>query len=295
MSAQSVTELEHEVQMRRERVEANVDQLERKLTPASLLRQVSAVAPSDAGQFVSDLANRATRHPVPVAASVAALAWLAVSSRRSGKVSTAHDSSPPIPGGVKPGSGVHYPGVQPPATAPSIAERRSIADTVSEKVAGITQSAGEIKERTGKAIRDNAAQVGNFAQQAQAHAGVAAGHVRRTTQQVRNVPDQAGAFVREQPLLVGALAVALGALAGAVLRPTRQEDELLGKVRDDWRDQAARQIQENARAATEKAAGQAMSGFISGLTAAAASTEQTRSNKPAPHGNQGGDNANVAR
>src|SRR5690606_25868749 len=39
-------------------------------------------------------------------------------------------------------------------------------------------------------------------------------------------------MLEQQPLALGALGIALGALIGGALPPTRQEDKLLGKTRD---------------------------------------------------------------
>jgi hypothetical protein len=45
-------------------------------------------------------------------------------------------------------------------------------------------------------------------------------------------------FLADQPLLLGALGVSVGALLAAVLPSTRTEDELMGELSDDLRDRA---------------------------------------------------------
>lgn len=47
-------------------------------------------------------------------------------------------------------------------------------------------------------------------------------------------------LLREQPLAIGAIGLALGALVGASLPRSRQEDELLGETGERLRDKAAR-------------------------------------------------------
>ena len=44
--------------------------------------------------------------------------------------------------------------------------------------------------------------------------------------------------MREQPLVVGAVIIAIGAAIGAALPSTRKEDELMGKTRDRLREKA---------------------------------------------------------
>jgi hypothetical protein len=54
---------------------------------------------------------------------------------------------------------------------------------------------------------------------------------------------------REQPLVLGALAVAAGALIGAMIPATRKEDEWIG----EHSDQAAERLREQARHAADQA------------------------------------------
>jgi hypothetical protein len=60
--------------------------------------------------------------------------------------------------------------------------------------------------------------------------------MRRTTEtaqaQAQRVREGFNNLLTEQPLVVGALGIAVGALIGAALPSTEQEDRLLGPVRD---------------------------------------------------------------
>src|SRR5690606_6923458 len=56
-----------------------------------------------------------------------------------------------------------------------------------------------------------------------------------------------GRMLEEQPLLVGAIGIAIGAALGAILPRTESEDRLLGETRDS----AARQLKERATEAYE--------------------------------------------
>jgi len=50
--------------------------------------------------------------------------------------------------------------------------------------------------------------------------------------QARKAAQKSQTFMHDQPLAVGALAVGMGALIGALLPSTRREDDLLGEHRD---------------------------------------------------------------
>jgi len=54
----------------------------------------------------------------------------------------------------------------------------------------------------------------------------------RVEAQARKAAQKSQTFMHNQPLAVGALAVGMGALIGALLPSTRREDELLGEHRD---------------------------------------------------------------
>ena len=80
---------------------------------------------------------------------------------------------------------------------------------------------------------------------------------RATSQSVRAARDGYDYLQREQPLVLGAAAVACGALLGALLPNTEQEDRLAGEASDDAttriKDAATRQAQEAKEKASSAA------------------------------------------
>ncbi len=60
-------------------------------------------------------------------------------------------------------------------------------------------------------------------------------------------------MMREQPLALGALGLAIGALAAALAPRTRYEDRVVGPMRDELADKAARPADSVARQAAEQA------------------------------------------
>ena len=60
-------------------------------------------------------------------------------------------------------------------------------------------------------------------------------------------------MLRDQPLVAGALGIAIGAVLGALLPLSRRENELMGETRDEVVDQAMQYGQETLGQATEAA------------------------------------------
>jgi hypothetical protein len=90
-------------------------------------------------------------------------------------------------------------------------------ETVSGFVGNATETAGDLASRA----RDT---VGNVVEGAQ--------------HQARRVEDRFNSALRENPLAVGAVALALGAAAGLAIPQTRKENEWMGEARDNLVDTA---------------------------------------------------------
>jgi uncharacterized protein YjbJ (UPF0337 family) len=66
-----------------------------------------------------------------------------------------------------------------------------------------------------------------------------AGHLTdQAQQQVRRVEDGFQTAMKERPLAVGAVALAVGAAVGLMIPPTRKENEILGEAREKLADRA---------------------------------------------------------
>ena len=71
----------------------------------------------------------------------------------------------------------------------------------------------------------------------------------RTQAQARRAREGFSWLVEEQPLMLGALGITLGAVIGAILPRTEQEDRLIGKVRD----RTVERVKESAAGAYDRA------------------------------------------
>src|SRR5690606_39753678 len=79
---------------------------------------------------------------------------------------------------------------------------------------------------------------------------------RHTADRLRHQADRArGGFnhlLTEQPLALGAMGIALGALLAATVPPTRREDELLGSASDQMTDNLRHKAEEGYHKASDR-------------------------------------------
>lgn len=122
--------------------------------------------------------------------------------------------------------------------------------TVSDAASRAHSSAGDAASRAQASVGDAAARaqsaVGDAAQRAQEAAEEAAQRAQhtagaiagRTAYAAGRVEDNAQRMMRENPLAVGAIALAVGAVAGFALPQTERENEFMGEARDSLLERA---------------------------------------------------------
>jgi len=130
-----------------------------------------------------------------------------------------------------------------------------LVDRTKEKVGQMAESTGNLVGRTGDAIGNAAGQAGGAIGQAAGQAGDTMGRVagqvgetastlatqaqesagqlaQQAQYRARRVEDQLGRTMRDNPLALGAVALALGTAVGLALPQTERENQLLGEARD---------------------------------------------------------------
>jgi ElaB/YqjD/DUF883 family membrane-anchored ribosome-binding protein len=130
------------------------------------------------------------------------------------------------------------------------------AHDMKDRVSGAAHEFGEKASETGRSLKDKASDVGHrLSERASEWTGRAGemthdarermhattdgararigelGH--RSQQRYARARDSVGHVLEEQPLVLGAIGVAIGAMLGAALPATRREDEWMGHTRDD--------------------------------------------------------------
>lgn len=248
----SSAQIEREVEGTRARLSETLDALRDQVSPGHLMDQaVDYVRGSGGADFAQNLGRSIRDNPLPVLLIGAGVGWLLLSGSKSSQSGAAepYQALPP-PGtthgtgyGTAASSGIARTDEVGGSSGPSLTERpgaaaSGIADRVSDaagqayqSVAGtagsvadsIGSTAGSVTQRAtelGHDLRDHASRAGGSAQQG------------------------LGWLLQEQPLVLGAIGVALGAAVGALLPGTHAEDRLMGETSDSLTQQVKTVAQE---------------------------------------------------
>jgi hypothetical protein len=239
-------EIEHDLDRSRAEVSSTIDAIQSKLTPGQMMDQAFAYArtslPAD---FGANLSNTIRENPVPVALVGIGLAWLMASGQRTegylrSRSRYQEDSEYQGLSGDSGDSKLHR-------AASTISEKGSaLKDRASETAQNIKDKASDLGHR----ISDSASSVTDRARN-MTHQMGELGH--RSQEQYQRAKESAGRMMEEQPLVVGAIGIAVGTLLGAILPSTRREDEMMGRTRDDMLDKAKEIASEQADRVKESA------------------------------------------
>jgi hypothetical protein len=227
--------IERDIDATRADMRATLEALERRFSFDRLVDLTVGRIRERGGEFAGNLTDAATQNPVPLLLVSVGVAWLMLTSRRG----TREDES-------------SY------STSSSYRERmadaRSRAAHAADTAYGAVDSTRDTLKHAAESSRDalrTAAQssrdtIGQTAESLRDGASRAASIAREQVDHARGGVDR---LLHEQPLLLGALGLAAGALMGALLPTTEQEDRFLG----DARDKTLKNVADKGRALYETA------------------------------------------
>ena len=224
-----------------ERTRSDIDQtlsaIEHKLTPGQLVDQGLAYLRESGGrQFVSNLGGQVRDNPMPVALVGIGLAWLMASGRNGApsyerwdeRSETLEDRAESAMDNVS-------------DAATSTRERIGDAvDRASGKARAARDRVGAAMDRATDTARSARDTFGRTADTARARARDVRESARHGVERARHGYDR---MIEEQPLALGLLGLAVGALVAATAPRTRSEDRLMGEASD--------RVAERAREAAE--------------------------------------------
>jgi Protein of unknown function (DUF3618) len=199
-------DLEREASAIRADMDRTLDALERKFSPGQMLDRSVSYLRDHGGDFARNVGETVKQNPIPVLLTTAGLAWLITSSIRSRSGSSADLYGDPY--------GDDY------SAEPGLKEKvtnklHAGAEAVSQRLQAGTDAA----QRTWRSSRSAAS-------------GRVSHAVDVTRARAQQVQQRAQGMMEEQPLILGALAVAAGAIIGAALPTTQYENRKVGPVRD---------------------------------------------------------------
>ncbi|WP_263264248.1 DUF3618 domain-containing protein [Pseudomonas sp. RIT-PI-S] len=251
-SHKSPETLEHEIDQQRASISNLVDALESKLTPGQLFDQALSYTRGNGGEFFQNLGTTVKNNPIPTVLATLSLAWLAMNQNRP--IAPARVNTGPSlmdrasAAASKVGHAVDSAKEQLRGAADSAkGQLREAADSVTSRTSAIKDKASSWKDGASDRLSDGSDQLNRSAQD--------------LTQQAKQTGAQVGAQVKgqfeyllqEQPLVLAAVGLALGAAFGAALPSTRQENRLIGKASDNITGQLKAKAQQVKKVVTTEA------------------------------------------
>lgn len=270
-------ELEREIEQDRQRIGAKLDEIQNRMSPGQLVDEAIAYAKgSGGGEFLSNLTGSMKTNPIPVALMGVSLAWLMSGQKTQSEPGIAsYQEHPlaPVTGPVRRTGPVQQDGTSHYShfTDEAGSRFRAMTDAAGRRSGHFTDEAGKtyrgFADKTGQQIHDIRDEAGNLFDEASGwisaswqdlkHSAARAGrHVteagrsagRSSMDMGNSMRDQAQALnetilrqFRDQPLVGGAIAFAVGAAIGAALPRTDREDELMGEMSDEMKSKVASQ------------------------------------------------------
>lgn len=243
----SSEQLERQTEQSRTEVELTIDELRARLTPGQIVDEILAYSRGGAGQFVSNLAWQVTNNPMPVALIGAGLAWFLMGRDATGSK----------------GNGFHGGHGYDPASGLNKAGER-LGDAASKAGEAVQDAFGGVRhaaESAGSAVSDTAHKLGEtaasayhsasskVAQSATEMAHSATVLEQKTIRAARDLVIQ----MKDQPLVLVGVGLALGAALGAVFPATDLENRVMGDTADELKRDAKQAASEQLDKAKDAA------------------------------------------
>jgi ElaB/YqjD/DUF883 family membrane-anchored ribosome-binding protein len=235
----STTAIRAEIDRTRERLGETVEALGAQLNPSHLKQRVKdSVREATIGKVQQmahktrerinetgrGLAQTIRDNPLPAAMAAAGIGWLLLSSRDQGargRFGNGKPDGPAIADDSFETSGI-------------TAGLRNVAEDVSGMAHGLTQKAQDPTQRVVEKAKETGDRVVDRADAAR----------QRLTEQARTTARRVEHRYEENPMGLGAMALALGLAIGLAVPATRKEAALIGDARDKLMDKAREQVAE---------------------------------------------------
>ena len=208
--------LEREINQTRAEMNQTLDSLERKLTAGQLLDQCLKFFGMKGTEIGSSLGRSIKDNPMPVLLTATGIGWMMFGPSQTRTVvrynRSAYDEAEEGAEGVMSRMSDK---MQSGATA----TRQQFAKTTETAKETVNRTTDKVKETAGQAtdtLRETVSKTADYAQA-----------------QANQARERFNTLLEEQPLILGAFGLAVGAMIGAAFPSTEQEDRLVGEIRDN--------------------------------------------------------------
>lgn len=232
-AAKSPETIEREIDAQREHIGHIVDALERKFTPGQMFDQALLLMQSNGSTFLTNLGTSVRNNPVPAVLTSVGLMWLMMSQNR-----------PPTPREYR---------VEP---QPDIDWADDLGEGLSE---GLDSARQRLHDTTDslkdsyQAVKGKAAHLSDSLHAKTDQLSHAVHDTSdRLARRTHEMGDQFSHLLKEQPLLMAAMGIAVGALLGAALPTTATERRYLGRTSASLTGKVKQQAREGYEAVREK-------------------------------------------
>ncbi len=212
--------LEREATQIRADMDRTLSALEQKLSPQQMFDRSLTYLRDHSGDLGRTLGDNVKQNPIPVLLTAAGLAWWITSSMRSRSDST--DAYGTAPYDDTWGDEAFDTTSSGADASSSGGIRQKISDRVHQGAEAVRQRTQSLRQSLHSST---SATTGRMS-------GAMSSTRTRAQQAAQQAQYRAQSMLHEQPLIVGALAVAAGAIIGASLPTTQYENRTVGPIRD---------------------------------------------------------------
>jgi ElaB/YqjD/DUF883 family membrane-anchored ribosome-binding protein len=237
--------IEREIDATRADMRATLEALERRFSFDRLVDMTVGRIRARGGEFAGNLTDAATQNPMPLLLTSIGLGWMMLMSRRGsrGNAQSYSDRWSDDRGGTigeRMGEGID-----------TVRER---AGRAADQVQGAMDSTRETLKQAADSTRETWRQAAGSSRETieQTAESVRSGATRAfevTREQAGMARERMDRLLHEQPLMLGALGLAAGAIIGALLPTSEHEDRALGAMRE----KAVKDVAQRGRAGLETA------------------------------------------
>jgi len=231
------TELEREVEDARGRVDRTVEALKDKMQPKELFDEATKMMGQTSNKVLTTAVEQLRENPIPIALIGLGVAWLAISQTRRASASLAYPEG-------------YYPtyegydedeGLRAKVKAKAEAAKAKLAETAEEA----KQRLASAQSHAGEGLATARGKAAEYAHAAQEKAGEYGRYAKQRFDQTLD----------HEPLVIGAIGLAVGAAIGAALPATPVERRYFGPARAKAAD-AAKQSLGQVKDVAQRAYGQ---------------------------------------